>query len=122
MSKKANELLKKWTDVEFGGSVINTEEFKKFSRNFKSVIKEQTEDDFNIVNFNVGHFYISGFLKSKTNEEKVVYFSISDVRYFQNDWIHRILIRTAKHEKDYTGGFNNYTNLLSFGRKVRDLV
>ena len=46
----------------------------------------------------------------KENEYKG-YVSISDVRYFSDEWYNHILIRTAKDEQDYRGGFNNYTTL-----------
>ena len=46
----------------------------------------------------------------KENEYKA-YVSISDVRYFSDEWYNHILIRTAKDEQDYRGGFNNYTTL-----------
>ncbi len=54
--------------------------------------------------------YTVEFIKGGT-ENKYVYISISDVRYFSNDWYNHILIRTAKNEVDYKGGFNHYTTL-----------
>ena len=40
-----------------------------------------------------------------------MYMSISDVRFFKNEWYNHILFRTAKSEKDFTGGTNLYTTL-----------
>jgi len=42
---------------------------------------------------------------------KYVYLSISDVRFFRNEWYNHILIRSAESERDYCGGHNNYTSL-----------
>ena len=104
----------KWTSVEFESSIIKTEQFKKFSKDFLSDIKK-TMEGYKLVNKNVGHFYISGFLKK---DEKYVYFSTSDVRFFRNEWYNNILIRTAKNDKDYTGGSNNHSTLEDLKRKV----
>ena len=59
--------------------------------------------DFSNIKFNQGHYYFSGFAEKNY---KIIYFSISDVRHFPND--NSVLIRTAKHTKDWTGGSNNY--------------
>ncbi|MGN1052334.1 MAG: hypothetical protein ACI4SH_02965 [Candidatus Scatosoma sp.] len=62
-----------------------------------------------LVNVGKNHYCFSAFIKSAEN--KCVYISISDVRYFSNEWYDHILIRTAENETDYRGGFNNYTSL-----------
>jgi hypothetical protein len=54
-------------------------------------------------------FTTSGFLYNESLD-RWVYISISDVRYWQDSWFERLLIRTAEHEKDYTGGRNQYCN------------
>jgi len=102
--------MKSWLNVEFVSSCNTTDQFKSFARNFKSYLKKLTKDNFDIVNFNRGHFDVSGFLKNKENN-KLVYFSVSDVRFFPNEWYNHVLVRTAKHDKDYTGGSNNYSTL-----------
>ena len=61
------------------------------------------EAHFSNIKFNQGHYYFSGFAEKNY---KIIYFSISDVRHFPND--NSVLIRTAKHTKDWTGGSNNY--------------
>jgi len=103
----------KYINYTFESSSVKTEEFKSFARAFKGDIKELIQSDFELVSFSVGHFYISGFLKFNLNG-KYIYFSISDVRHFPNQWRTNILVRTAEHEKDYTGGSNNYTTLENF--------
>ncbi len=72
-----------------------------------------------LVSFNKGHYYVSGFIK---REEKYVYFSISDVRHFPGSWVNDVLVRTAKHEKDYTGGANNRTELWDCDDKIHYLL
>ena len=51
-----------------------------------------------------------------------MYISISDVRYFANEWYSHILIRTAKNEQDYRGGFNHYTTLENLDVKAAELL
>ena len=58
----------------------------------------------------------------KSAENKCVYLSISDVRYFTNEWYGHILIRTAKDEQDYRGGFNHYTTLEALPTKAAELL
>lgn len=50
------------------------------------------------------------------------YISISDVRYFSNEWYDHILIRTAENETDYRGGFNNYTTLSDLEGTAAELL
>lgn len=98
---------KKWLSHTFESSSMKTPEFKQFARDFFSDLKKLTEG-YELVSKNVGHFYVSGFLK---RDGKFYYFSCSDVRHFPNEWNNHLLIRSAQHEKDYTGGSNNYTKL-----------
>ena len=57
---------------------------------------------------NRGHFYMSGFFMHKS---QLYYFSIDDVRGFTMDGKYNMLIRTAKHLKDWTGGHNTYQQI-----------
>ena len=50
-------------------------------------------------------YYYFGFFTSKTGQ--IYYFSCSDVRHFTYD---KILYRTATHNRDFTGGSNQYVN------------
>lgn len=97
----------KWYDHEFESSSGLTEEFSNFSRDFKRDLLKQTGRKFELVNYNRGHFDISGFLKNKESG-KYVYFSIGDVRGAH--WQYSILVRTAEHEKDYSGGANTFAS------------
>lgn len=89
---------------DWGG--ITSPDFKKFASTFKRELKKELK----VINatdivFNIGHYYISGFF---TVGEQAYYFSISDVRYFPEE---KMLVRTAKHYKDFTGGANNYIKI-----------
>ena len=104
---------------EFSSGSTKGEDFKRFARLFRNHIKKVIPVGSKLVEFNVGHYYISGFVEKNS---KFVYFSISDVRFFPEEWHDNILIRTAKYEKDYRGGSNGYTTLENFDREVRRLL
>lgn len=61
-----------------------------------------------LVNVGRNHYCFSTFIR---DGNRYVYLSISDVRYFPNQWYNHILIRNAKNEKDYHGGQNRYCTL-----------
>jgi hypothetical protein len=107
----------KYINHNFESSTVKTSEFKSFARAFKGDIKELIQNDFELVSFNTGHFQVSGFLKFNLNEN-YIYFSISDVRHFPNKWKTNILIRKAEHDKDFSGGSNNFTTLENFKHKA----
>lgn len=77
---------------------------------FKSMFRSALVSELKKINavnivFSYGHYYISGFF---TVNAQPYYFSISDVRHFNND---KLLYRTAKDYKDYTGGCNHYAKM-----------
>lgn len=98
-----------------------SEEAKSFARHLKATIKTiAQEQNFELVSYGVGHYYIYGFLKK---EDKFIYFSRDIERYEQpidleKSGVFGFLVRTAKHEKDYTGGCNNYCGLSDFGNLI----
>ena len=74
---------------------------------------------YEIHSWNKGHYDCSAVIKD--NVGRYIYMSISDVRYFINNWIDNILIRTMKHEKDQTGGDNHYTDLINLTKDIARL-
>lgn len=100
---------KKWLGNVFESSCYKTDEFKDFIRDFRSDLNTMLKGTgWHIVcPFSAGHFYISGLLYNPF-ENKHVYISTSDVRFFRDEWYNHLLIRTAKNEKDFTGGANRY--------------
>ena len=109
MSKKLqtvkNHLFKGIEDT----GCYTSEDFKKFSREFKSMINEELKSVGGVeYKQNVGHYYISGFFKV---DEQPYYISISDVRHCYPQNIN-LLIRTAKDYKDFHGGNNHYINFM----------
>ena len=100
-----------WKPIEFMSSAYKTEQFKDFTRDMRRHIKK-VFSEIAEVDFNVGHFYFFVFLKNKKTG-KYCYINIGDVRWNlgMGDWYDSVLIRTAKHDKDYTGGGNNFCKI-----------
>ena len=48
------------------------------------------------------------FSEMQENSGAFAYVSMSDVRSGGRVWYNRVLYRTMRHEKDWTGGFNNF--------------
>lgn len=102
--------LKKYINYEFSSGCYTGNDYKSFQTKYLNFLKTMCKNNhWQLVNVDKNHYCFSAFIKSAEN--KCVYISISDVRYFSNEWYNHILIRTAKNETDYPGGFNNYTNL-----------
>ena len=113
--------LKKYIDYEFSSGCYTGEDYKSFQTKYINYLKAMCkENHWELVNVSKNHYCFSAFIKS--SENKCVYLSISDVRYFSNEWYSHILVRTAKNEVDYRGGFNNYTTLENLGYTVARLL
>ena len=104
------EELKKYLNYEFSTGCYTGEDYKIFERKYINYIKSICKEyGWGFVRALKGHYEFSAFIKN--NKEQYIYISISDVRFFKNEWFGHILIRTAKNEKDYTGGQNRYCGL-----------
>ena len=113
--------LKKYIDYEFSSGCYTGEDYKSFQTKYINYLKAMCkENHWELVNVSKNHYCFSAFIKS--SENKCVYLSISDVRYFSNEWYNHILVRTAKNEVDYRGGFNNYTTLEKLYNTVAKLL
>lgn len=118
---KLNE-LQKYIGYEFSSGCYTGEDYKTFQTKYINYLKFICKsNNWRLVNVCKNHYCFSAFIKGGT-ENKYVYLSISDVRYFSNDWHKHILIRTAKNETDYRGGFNNYTTLEHLEGKISEML
>ena len=106
-----------WAGHEFESSCYKTPEFKKFASDVKRAIKSPNL----AISFNVGHFYVSGMVRN-AGTGKYAYFSVSDVRFFPDEWKNNVLFRTAEHSADWTGGRNQYCNIQSLVRNLEHIT
>lgn len=102
--------MQQWRGVEFDSSSGLTPEFEQFAKDYRKSMTEIMRAGYKLVSWSRGHFYCSSFWRHEASG-KLVYISCSDVRHFPEGWDRDILIRTAQHDKDYTGGSNNSATL-----------
>ena len=107
------------------GGAYKSQEFIQFARDMKSTIREVCKDNgAELVKFSVGHYDVSGFA---LKNGRYVYFSYSEPRHWPIDlndsgYMNGILIRTAEHDKDFHGGYNNFCNIYTFADKLNRLT
>lgn len=113
--------LEKYIDYEFSSGCYTGEDYKSFQTKYINFLRSICKQNhWQLVNVGRNHYCFSAFIKSAEN--KCVYVSISDVRFFTNEWYTNILIRTAKNEQDYYGGFNHRTTLKELEMKAMELL
>ena len=89
--------------MAYKGRDLNPE-FKKFFRSERKRITEiLTKIGCTKIEMDYGFYYFNGFFTSQSGQ--IYYFSVSDVRHFPYE---KIMYRTAKDYKDYSGGSNQY--------------
>ena len=113
--------LEKYVNYEFSSGCSTGEDYKSFQTKYINYLRSICKNNhWRLVNVGKNHYCFSAFIKSAEN--KCVYISISDVRYFSNEWYDHILIRTTENETDYRGGFNNYTTRSDLEGTAAELV
>lgn len=113
--------LEKYIDYEFSSGCYTGDDYKSFQTKYINLLRSICKQNhWQLVNVGRNHYCFSAFIKSAEN--KCVYVSISDVRFFTNEWYNNILIRTAKNEQDYYGGFNHRTTLKELEMKAMELL
>ena len=113
--------LEKYIDYEFSSGCYTGDDYKSFQTKYINFLRSICKQNhWQLVNVGRNHYCFSAFIKSAEN--KCVYVSISDVRFFTNEWHNNILIRTAKNEQDYYGGFNHRTTLKELEMKAMELL
>ena len=113
--------LEKYIDYEFSSGCYTGDDYKSFQTKYINFLRSICKQNhWQLVNVGRNHYCFSAVIKSAEN--KCVYVSISDVRFFSNEWYSNILIRTAKNEQDYHGGFNHRTTLKELEMKAMELL
>lgn len=113
--------LEKYIDYEFSSGCYTGDDYKSFQTKYINFLRSICKQNhWQLVNVGRNHYCFSAFIKSAEN--KCVYVSISDVRFFTNEWYSKVLIRTAKNEQDYHGGFNHRTTLKELEMKAMELL
>ena len=115
----ATKSVKSYCGYRFMSSSSRTEEYIAFEKACKRELKKQcVKYGINIHKFLPNHFEWSAVLD---RGGRFVYVSISDVRFWSN-WYNDVLIRTMKHDTDWSGGSNNSISFDKIGEKADKLL
>ena len=113
--------LRKYLTHSFSTGCTTGKDYKTFQTKYINYLRSLCRlHGWELVNVGRNHYNFSAFIRNESG--KHVYLSISDVRFFNSDWYYRILIRTAKSERDYCGGANNYACLTTLSESVERLL
>ena len=105
------KILRKWLGFQFSSGSVTGEDYKLFEKELLNLLKRNLrKEGIEFVNPVRGHYYCSCIVKN-TNTGKFAYFSISDVRFSQDEWAYKVLYRDCAHEKDWSGGSNRYCTI-----------
>ena len=84
--------MEKWINHTFSSGSETGQDYDAFQRAARADLRKQAK--------------AAGYALHKFHPN--VYIAISDVRYRRNEWYTRVLYRTMAHDKDWTGGTNQY--------------
>lgn len=112
-------ILQPFINYVFSSGGYTGNDFENFNKKFKKVIEKMLPNNYSLHCWNKGHYYC--FAVIKDDEGRFIYMSIPDVRFFPNDWVEDILIRTMSHDKDWRGGPNHRTDLINFSKDIQKL-
>ena len=113
--------LRKYLTHTFSTGGYTGKDYKTFQTKYINYLRSLCKlNGWKLVNVGRNHYNFSAFIRNAENRH--VYLSISDVRFFNNEWYYHILIRTAKNERDYLGGMNHYACLTTLSESVQRLL
>ena len=112
--------VSKWENHEFSSGSSNWPDFLEFAREYKKILSQTSQEiGATLLMGKPGHYYLSWFVEKMW---KYAYGNTSDVRHFSNSWRDNILVRTAKDEKDFTGGPNQYATIRELQERLVELL
>jgi len=99
-------VVEDWLGHEFSTGGYAGKDYLDFQRAAKRDLKKIAQSaGFSLHSFGPNHYCFTAVLRHEATGA-FVYVSISDVRFGQDHWYNRVLYRSMKHEKDWTGGPN----------------
>ena len=103
-----------------------SDDFRAFAKSFRAYLNRLGEKHgFRVVAFSCGHYDCFGFLEK---DGRYVYLSyswnrIGAIDVYESSGIRSgVLIRKARNEKDFTGGFNHYCSIADIGEEASRLL
>ena len=117
--RRQNAFPDKYLTCFFAGGSETSAGYKAFETAYKQYLSSICRKNrWQLTRFLKSHYEFSCFIRSGN---KCVYLSISDVRYWKDQWYEHILIRPAKDETDFRGGQNHYTDISHIEQDIEHL-
>ena len=108
MSKKT-PVVEDWVEHQFSTGPCAGKDYIGFQRAARRDLKKAAQSaGFTLHKFLPNHYCFSAVLRHQEDTEIFAYVSVSDVRIGSSRWYEQVLYRTMKHEKDWTGGQNQW--------------
>ena len=102
---KKTPVVEDWLNHEFSTGGYAGKDYLDFQRAAKRDLKKIAQSaGFQMHSFSPNHYCFSAVLRQESSGA-FAYVSVSDVRSGGRVWYNRVLYRTMRHEKDWTGGF-----------------
>lgn len=99
--------MEKWINHTFSTGCEAGPDYVAFQKAARADLRRQAKTaGYTLHKFNPNHYEFSAVLRDEATGE-FVYISISDVRFNRN-WFYQVLYRKMAHDKDWTGGQNQY--------------
>lgn len=113
--------MKKWIGYQFSTGVEIGNDYKEFQKDARADLRKMLKDaGMQLLTFNGSHYQFSAVAKNPENERHV-YISIIDVRYWQDKWVNTVLCRAMNHDRDWSGGVNQYCPWNQVGEKAKEI-
>lgn len=121
-----NGFFEKYEDqtLKDAGAEVS-DEFKKFAQDMRTALRNEAgKNGIRLHSLKTGHYDVHGFFEK---DGKYVYFSYSEPRHSRialtrKEPMWGFLYRTAKDDKDYTGGQNHFTHWMGLVPRVKQML
>lgn len=105
---KKKSFIEQWLCYQFSTGSETGQDYKNFEKQARKDLSVRAKAaGYTLVKFNNNHYCFSAVLR-RVESGAYVYISISDVRFWPDEWYSHVLYRTMRHATDWTGGMNHY--------------
>lgn len=121
MNTKVNTFIQQWMGTQFSSGGETGPDYLKFQAGFRRILTNIAKSSgYHIHKFLKNHYCCSAVLQ-QDGTGAFAYISISDVRFWPDEWFNRVLYRQMKTSEDWTGGHNHYCTLDELGESLESL-
>lgn len=111
MANKIENFISKWGGFKFSTGGTTGSDYLQFQKEFRSLLGTISKKaGYKIHTFNRNHYTCSAMLE-EVETGAIAYVSIPDVRFQQDEWVHKVLYRQAENASDWTGRENHFCAL-----------